>query len=69
MLLICIVLDSVLFRNAQRRGKTMNTMKSGSQQNEKKTEKSKKNVSNSAIINPALLLRKVGYFINLGVVR
>ena len=63
MLLICIVLDSVLFRNAQRRGKTMNTMKSGSQQNEKK------NVSNSAIINPALLLRKVGYFINLGVVR
>ena len=69
MLLICIVLDSVLFRNAQRRGKTMNTMKSSSQQNEKKTEKSKKNVSNSAIINPALLLRKVGYFINLGVVR
>ena len=68
MLLICIVLDSVLFRNAQRRGKTMNTMKSGSQQKKKKTEKSK-NVSNSAIINPALLLRKVGYFINLGVVR
>ena len=67
MLLICIVLDSVLFRNAQRRGKTMNTMKSGSQQKEKL--KSQKNVSNSAIINPALLLRKVGYFINLGVVR
>ena len=42
MLLICIVLDSVLFRNAQRRGKTMNIMKSGSQQKEKENSKVKK---------------------------